>query len=335
VVSQEVVGPYESVIVRSDQPKAMEQWLRDHGYAIPDAVLPIIDAYSQAQFDFVALRLRPGQGVQAMQPVRVVSPGADPTLPLRMVAAGVGANVGLTLFVISEGRYRPQNFPEAVVDDTQIVWNNQTSRSNYQDLSAKLMAQADGRTWITEYADRPVTMGGTPLSNNATLYDAYYGTCYGQFEPPTPPPSLDAGDPDAGDADGGDGGVDTDGGADAGSGQETTPLPNLCRNGDELCCSFDDLEVAALGLHRSDIWLTRLRAELPVAALATDLRLEPHPSQTIVTNIHLAKASSTAAGGATIAPRKRSHLGTGIAVIGGMLLMSRMLRRRRKASEQR
>jgi hypothetical protein len=39
-------------------------------------------------FDFIALRLRPQCSQRAMKPVRIITPGADPTLPLRMVAAG-------------------------------------------------------------------------------------------------------------------------------------------------------------------------------------------------------------------------------------------------------
>jgi len=62
--------------------------------------------------------------VRAMRPVRVVTPGADPSLPLRMVAAGVGQSVGLTLYVLGEGRYQAQNFPNAIVDEKKLVWTS-------------------------------------------------------------------------------------------------------------------------------------------------------------------------------------------------------------------
>ncbi len=333
VVNDETVGPYESVTIRTDDPKAMENWLHDHGYEIPDAILPIITSYAEAQFDFIALRLRPGQGVQSMQPVRVTAPGADPTLPLRMVAAGVGANVGITLFVVSEGRYRPQNFPEATIDETKLVWNNATSRSNYQEISASVMSQANGTTWLTEYADLPITTGGAPLGGAPTLYDAYYRGCYGQTRDSFPDAGnvgddagTDAGGDDGGAPDAGDDGGSL--GADAG-GIVSAPPPNLCQTGYEKCCEFDDLETAVFGMHRADVWVTRLRAELPVAALAQDLRLEAHPSQTKVSNVHNAQ-NPTVGGGARIAPRRRSPLGTGIAVVGATLLLSRMLRRRRR-----
>ena len=53
-------------------------------------ILPVIDAYVAEGFNFLALKLVPGQGVDSMRPVRVTTPGAAATLPLRMVAAGTG-----------------------------------------------------------------------------------------------------------------------------------------------------------------------------------------------------------------------------------------------------
>jgi hypothetical protein len=346
VVSQEVVGPYETVIVRSDKPKALQSWLEDHGYSIPASIFPIIEAYTAQKLDFVALRLRPGQGVRAMQPVRIVSPGADPTLPLRMVAAGVGARVGLTLYVISEGRYRPQNFPEVQIDEAKLVWDPSQSRSNYSQLAAALLAGGDGRTWLTEYAGRPVTTGTFPQTGGSTLFDAYYGACQDRTRVPgpTPLPEDDAGTSDAGSLDGGeadagevDAATDPDGGTAEGgvgaydAGAPTSKVPSgLCRDGDELCCDFDDLEVAVGGLHRNDVWITRMRADLPVGALSQDLRIEAHPSQIQVSNVHNAVLPTVTGTTARIAPTRRTDLGAGLAMVATALLISRIAARRRK-----
>ena len=337
VVAQEVVGPYETVIVRSDKPKALETWLQDHGYAIPDSILPIIDAYTKQKLDFVAVRLRPGQGVRAMQPVRIVAPGADPTLPLRMVAAGIGAKVGLTLYVLSEGRYRPQNFPEARIDETKLVWDTSQSVSNYQQLSAAVMAGGGDRTWLTELAGKPNTQEGITSSPAVSLYDAYYGACMGRARYPETLPSDDAGDLDAGDSDASDAG-DPDASLADDAAAPATPLDagarsgvpaSLCTYGLELCCDFDDLEVAVGSLHRADVWLTRLRADLPAAALAEDLRLEAHPEQVTVSNIHNALLPTATPMGAQIAPARSSRLGTGLIVLCSAFLVGRMVRRRR------
>jgi hypothetical protein len=111
VLSQETVGPYAAVQLQSTDPTALTNWLTINGYVIPADIQSVIAAYVMEGFDFLALRLRPGQGIQAMRPVRVTSPGAGLSLPLRMVAAGTGATVGITLWVIADGRYEPKNFP--------------------------------------------------------------------------------------------------------------------------------------------------------------------------------------------------------------------------------
>ena len=159
VLSQSVVGPYDTVTLRSTNPNALYDWLVANKYDIPASTRPIIDAYVNEKFDFIALRLAPGEGVQAMQPVRVVSPGAGLSLPLRMVSAGAGANVGITLYVISDGRYQAQNFPDGLVDASKLVWEHAQNQSNYEALAEQVMQGGGGRTWLTEFAQSTSTSG--------------------------------------------------------------------------------------------------------------------------------------------------------------------------------
>src|SRR5205823_9056308 len=71
VVAQTVIGPYQAVTIHSTDGTGIGQWLTDNGFSIPSNVKPIVDAYTQGGFDFIALRLRPNTGVRAMRPVRV------------------------------------------------------------------------------------------------------------------------------------------------------------------------------------------------------------------------------------------------------------------------
>jgi MYXO-CTERM domain-containing protein len=80
-----------------------------------------------------------------------------------------------------------------------------------------------------------------------------------------PLPDLDAGVADGGE-DAGDAG---DGGAvDAG------PPKPTCTKTLRGCDGYDDYAVATRGLAPGSIWVTRMRASLPVSALTQDLRLE-------------------------------------------------------------
>jgi len=150
VISQQVVGPYETVQLQSTDPNALTDWLTANGYSIPSNIDPIIAAYVQEGFDFLALKLQPGQGVQAMRPVRVTSAGAGMSLPLRMVAAGTGAKVGITLWVVATGRYEPTNFPTFTIQPSQLVWDWNAQTSNYTTLQQAAEAAASFATWQTE-----------------------------------------------------------------------------------------------------------------------------------------------------------------------------------------
>lgn len=150
VLASEVVGPYQTVQVSATDPGGLDKWLADNGYNVPPDVEPVIAAYVKEKFNFLALKLKPGANVQSMRPVRVTSQGGTATLPLRMVAAGTGATVGITLWVMAEGRYETQNFPFFVLKDQDLSWDWTAGTSNYKDLRAQKTAQDPGRTWEIE-----------------------------------------------------------------------------------------------------------------------------------------------------------------------------------------
>jgi hypothetical protein len=361
LVSQDTVGPYETVTVRASQGDALETWLVDNGFDVAAAMKPTLGAYAAEGFDFIALKLRPGAGVRAMQPVRIVSPGADASLPLRMVAAGIGSHVGLTLYVVTEGRYHTENFPDAVVDFTKLAWDPIESHSNFAALTEAAMAAGDGRGWITEYAGQPdVAIGG--FSGNGTnppLSQAYQSLCQPTYPAPEtcdaggPPPPLDAG----GGSDAASDASPSDAATSVDAAPHTCPPPQK----PSLC---DDLSIALDGLHTRDVWVTRLRAHLPADALAAgDLRLTPTSRQEAMTNLHHTDAyvdpsydpcpktsqstptpSSTHSSGCactTTAERDRARgrgrqtseqLGTGLVFACAALATGALLRKRRRAA---
>lgn len=234
VLKREVVGPYETVQLKSDDALALESWLTQNGFNIPDDIKPVIKQYVDEKFNFLALRLAPGQGVQSMRPVRVTTQGASAVLPLRMVAAGTGANVGITLWVVGEGRYEPQNFQSFVIEDQDLVWDWNTGSSNYKALRSERSATQPGKMWEIE-SSVPIFRGQV---ENAVRN--------GGFVPgrPTPPPGGDY-------------------------------LPIEDENGQETkgaeIVRQEDLATVFAGIPAGREVLTRMRADLSRAALATDL----------------------------------------------------------------
>lgn len=314
IVAQSSIGPYQAVTIRASGTTGITQWLKSNGFAVPTSMMPVIDGYIAQKLDFIALKLAPNQGVQAMRPVRVVTPGADTTLPLRMVAAGVGTTVGLTLWVIGEGRYETQNFPNAPVDWSALAWDVTQRRSNRTVLEAAALASNGGRSWITEAAIRTsLTDVGPGIPGSGmilpNIHDAYLSQCQyraarkvpcnetalprpdgkpGDVVATTDPDGgTDGGAPDAATADADTDAGDADGGADASStdgGGEDGGV--ACTKMVSGCDGFDDLDVGAAGLHAGDVWVTRLRADLPVSALATDLELAASAEQVELSPAH-------------------------------------------------
>ena len=196
--------------------------------------------------------------------------------------------------MIGEGRYHTQNFPDAPVDWTQLAWDVTQRRSNRTLLEAAALASNGGRSWITEAAVRTSLTEqkvGVGLPN---VFDAYTQQCLLRprrvvpcDEKALPPEDGKPGDvvstdPDAGAGD--DGGVD--GGADPDAGGGVDGGTAACTKLVSGCDGFDDLEVASRTLHAGDVWVTRLRADLPVSALATDLQLAAATDQSELSPTH-------------------------------------------------
>ena len=153
VVSHEVVGPYEIVQLASDDPAALQAWLGANGYVVPDDVAPLIETYVAEEFDFLAVKLVPGAGVDAMRPLRITVPGASPSLPLRMVAAGTGAMTAVDLWLFGEGRHEPTNFVTFEIAEPDLVWDFDSASSNYKELRQAGFDAAAGAAWLTMAAE--------------------------------------------------------------------------------------------------------------------------------------------------------------------------------------
>lgn len=153
VHAEETVGPYALTIVGGSDPLAIRRWLSDNGYAIPDDIAPVIERYVELRMDFAALRLRPGVGVQQMTPVRVVVPGYNPVLPLRMIAAGTADATGISLMVFAPSQVQAQNFPNGTLEPRELSWDwahPTDPAQDYLDAFARRNREVGGRLWLTE-----------------------------------------------------------------------------------------------------------------------------------------------------------------------------------------
>lgn len=152
VYEEKVVGPYQTAIIGSDSASALYDWLTSHGYNVPTATLGVIQHYTELGSKFVALRLAPDQGVNAMQPIRVEYPGYMANFPLEMVTVGAYGTLQLTLWIAAAQRYEAHNYGTVEIPRDQLVWDFATNRSNYNQLFRTTIDDAGGRAWVAEAA---------------------------------------------------------------------------------------------------------------------------------------------------------------------------------------
>jgi hypothetical protein len=254
VTKQQNVGPYETVQLQSTDATALEDWLGQNGFDVPADVQPVIDAYLSEGFDFLVMKLLPGAGVQSMRPVRVTMPGASFALPLRMASVGTGATVGITIWVVSDGRYEPQNFPFFHIADSELVWDWSTNLSNYTTLRAQHEAALGGKGWEIESS---ITLA-QQLVDGVILSGGQYSSAGGV---PSGPPSDASQDylPVEGD----------DGGA--------------AMTADQV--READMTTLFVGMNGPNVRVTRMRGDISHAAMTTDFVLQASADQSELSNI--------------------------------------------------
>jgi hypothetical protein len=257
VLKSQNVGPYETVQLSTTDPNALSTWLATNGYVIPTGEQTTLAAYVKEGFNFLAMKLQPGQNVQSMRPVRVTSTGASLALPLRMAAIGTGATVGITIWVVADGRYEPQNFPFFHIDDSELVWDFSTSSSNYSTLRQTHEQALGGKGWEIESS---LSVDEQLVSNVILSGGIYYGPGYG-----------------------GPGGIAQPSDASQDYLPVTNPDGTIAQTADQV--RTEDLQTLFAGLTGPTPRFTRIRSDISHAAMTTDFVVQASQDQTELTNI--------------------------------------------------
>jgi uncharacterized protein DUF2330 len=323
VLHHATVGPYYAVTLRSTDGDALSSWLSDHGYVIPADIAPIIAAYVSEGADFIAVRLSPGQGVQQMTPVRVVTPGGEYLLPLRMVAAGIGESVKIVLYVIGEQRYAMPDLHEVAIDGASLTWDFSDNSSNYAELQHQALSKNLGFSYLPSFASPRALFGGLPGPGGLPASYLLSGTFFGAYSRFTDLYFAQARSND---------GMTPDGcpriaeGVVADTRIVAEPdadgmLPSEAASSRDYTCGlYTDLAAAMIGMHPGNVWLTRLELDLPKEALAMDCVTVPASEQTTVSNQWQAvKAIGRPSGCRQVI--FESNLSRGLPGRGGILLL--------------
>ncbi len=150
VLSQEQVGPFESVVLKGDDPETLKQWLRDNGYDVPPQVDPLLDPYIKNDMLLLALKLRKDRTDGDLKPIVMRYKADKPMIPIQLTAVAAEDDMDVQVWLLGEERAIPVNYPHVKINEARINWLQQGS--NYRSVVTEAMNEAGGRAFVTEYA---------------------------------------------------------------------------------------------------------------------------------------------------------------------------------------
>ena len=69
MINEQVVGDYQTVTFAASDAAAATQWLSDNGFIVNPTTSIYMESYIQANMVFVAAKLVPGAGINAIKPL--------------------------------------------------------------------------------------------------------------------------------------------------------------------------------------------------------------------------------------------------------------------------
>jgi hypothetical protein len=166
VLSSGSVGPFDYVVVRSEDGATLRTWLTDNGYFVSDDSAKIVDDYVATGHSFVAVRLKVGQETSAIRPIILRLESPEACLPLKLTAIASTPDLRINVWVLAAARAIPINYAEIGINLAKIDWFN--FGRNYDQLLQEAANEAHGNAFAVEYAQSSTAaVGWMTLSSGA------------------------------------------------------------------------------------------------------------------------------------------------------------------------
>ena len=144
------IGPVTAVSFAATDAEALDTWLDENGFVVPDAARTTLEAYVDEGTTFIAFKRRSDASDLATSVgVHFTVPEAYDDYPLRMAAVGAASQLGIRVFLASEegGRGPTAPFTSLTLDDlsTDLVRDE-----GYTAAVATAVRGAGGRAFLVE-----------------------------------------------------------------------------------------------------------------------------------------------------------------------------------------
>jgi len=152
------VGEYEVLVLGADDSLALDSWLKDHGYRIPDGAEPVLRPYvAQGMHFFVAkvnvAKVRFAGNEAQLSPLRFHFDSDEFVLPIRLGLINSSGTQDLLVHIIAKDRYEVANYPSATIPTNLDVTETTAAAfgSFYDALLSRTFEQHTNAV-VTEYA---------------------------------------------------------------------------------------------------------------------------------------------------------------------------------------
>ncbi len=154
------VGEYDVVILSAAEAGALDAWIREHGYKIPEGAAEALRPYVQAGMKFFVAKVNIGQvhvrpdGKATLSPLRFHYDSESFSLPVRLGLLNSGGVQDLVVHILAPSqRYEVANYPNVTIPTNIDVRDGVRDRfgSFYAALFDTTVARNPGAV-ITEYA---------------------------------------------------------------------------------------------------------------------------------------------------------------------------------------
>jgi hypothetical protein len=104
VLGRSIIGGYDVAQLKADDVSALQTWLDENGYSAPSGAAPILRAYIDEGWKFVAVKLAPNQKADgALAPLRMAFDSREIVYPMRLGALA-DRPLDVLLYVLAEHR---------------------------------------------------------------------------------------------------------------------------------------------------------------------------------------------------------------------------------------
>lgn len=154
VIVREEVGPFELVVLQSDDADETADWLRTNQFRISEVMDQYVKLYTDEGMLFMALRLLADKETSDIEPIRFTLPGTSPGIPLRLTTVAAEPEMGVLAFIFGDMRYGPANADELEIDPADLRWDPWSfgNNTNWTALVARAVDRVGGRGWVAEVA---------------------------------------------------------------------------------------------------------------------------------------------------------------------------------------